>query len=263
MAVADPPREQPPIDLGDQLESWPYRFEIVPLEDLVVDQSYQRPLTSFWKTVSEKFNPALVGTLVVSERGRRKNVVDGQTRLTAMRERGIHGAPCLIYEGLSRKQEAQLFALLQTQRRAMRSYDRFRAELVAGEPVAVGVSRIAEEVGYKLSAQEEPLTLRAVTELEKLYNIGDEHLRDVLELTRDIWGLEDRDAVSKQILGGLSSFVRTQKNLDYDRLRKRLHDVTPKLIINRAAQIREGAGYGTGTAKSVAQAILAEYMRRR
>jgi hypothetical protein len=57
--------------------------------------------------------------------------------------------------------------------------------------------------------------------------------------------------------------VRKQERLDYDRLRDRLRDVTPQLLINRAAQIREGRGPGTGAAGSVAQAILSEYMRKK
>jgi hypothetical protein len=246
-----------------QLSEWPYRFEIVAVERLGVDADYQRTLTSFWKTVAEKWNPALVGTLVVSERGRKMNVVDGQTRLKAMRENNIAAAPCLIYEGLSKKQEALLFSLLQTQRRNMTTYERFRATLVGGEPEAVEISKIVESVGFELSARQTPNTLRAISALERMYRLDPDHLRDVLELVRDIWGLENREAVSAQILTGLSTFVRNQKAIDYDRLRARLSDVTPNLIINRAAQIREGAGWGTGAGKSVSQAILAEYMRRR
>jgi hypothetical protein len=257
--VAAPPEEI----TEDALSEWPYRFEIVPVAELTIDKDYQRGLTSFWQTVAEKFNPALVGTLIVSERGKRKNVVDGQTRLKAMTEIGKTAAPCLIYEGLSKKQEALLFSLLQTQRRNMTTYERFRAQLVAGEEMAIGISTIAQEVGFELSAKQTNNTIRAISALERMWRIDPEHLREILELVRDIWGVDNRDAVSAQILTGLSTFVRNQTSIDYDRLRKRLADVTPALIINRAAQIREGAGWGTGAGKSVSQAILAEYMRRR
>lgn len=264
MAVADLPRTpNPDDDVAGVLDSWPYRFEILPLEQLTIDESYQRPLTSFWETVRDQFNPALVGTLVVSERGRKKNVVDGQTRMEAMLARDVVSAPCLVYEGLSKKQEAQLFALLQTQRRGMRTYDRFRAQLVAGEEMAAGISKIAEEVGFELSSIETPRTLKSIAALERMWKLDPEHLREILTLVRDVWGTQDRDAVSAQILTGMSTFIRNQERLDYDRLKKRLSDVTPKLIINRASQIREGAGWGTGAGRSVSQAILAEYQRRR
>lgn len=243
---------------------WPYRFEIVPLDRLSVDATYQRPLTNFWKQVQEKFNPALVGTLIVSERKDDSlNVIDGQTRMVAMAALGIEGAPCLIYTGLKRPEEADLFADLQTKRRGMRTYDRFRAQLVAKQPMAVQISKIARDQGFQLDVIEESHTMKAIAALERAYKKAPEHLEDVLRIIRATWGTEDRDAKSGLIIGGLSTFLLTQSQVDEDRLIARLQDVTPKLILNRAAAIREGLQSGSGGAPSVAQAILSEYMRRR
>jgi hypothetical protein len=256
-------------------QNWPYRFEIVQLDRLRVDEGYQRPLTNFWETVRDNFNPALVGTLVVSER---KNgslwIIDGQTRWSAMCEQGwesytdengrVHnGAPCLIYEGLNKAQEAQLFALLQTQRRGMRSYHRFRAQLVAKDKTAVGIAKVATNAGFDLGVEESRNTLQSIAALERAYKVSPDHLADVLTIIRDVWGTTEKTAVAAQIIAGLSTFVRKQERVDYDRLKDRLRDVTPQLLINRAAQIREGAGPGTGAAGSVAQAILSEYMRKK
>lgn len=264
--------ESPPTG-GTQ--NWPYRFEIVALDQLAVDAAYQRPLTNFWHTVRDQFNPALVGTLVVSERRNgSKWIIDGQTRWAAMCEQGweagvdesgrvIGGAPCLIYEGLTKQQEAELFALLQTQRRGMRTYHRFRAELVAKDKNAVGLAKVVTAAGFELGVNETRNTLQSIAALERAYKISPDHLADVLGIIRDVWGTDDKTAVSAQILAGLSTFVRKQERLDYERLRDRLHDVTPQLLLNRASQIREGAGAGTGAAGSVAQAILSEYMRKK
>ena len=252
------------VQAAEGLYTWPYRFEIVALQELEVDARYQRPLTTFWKTVSEKFNPALVGTLIVSERGDgSKHIIDGQTRWKAMDDQGLPGAPCLIYEGLTMQQEAELFALLQTQRRGMRTYDRFRAQLVAKNPMAVGISRVVQDSGFDLSTRETPNTMQAIAALERAYRIDPDHLADVLTVIRNVWGVENRDAVSAQIIQGLSFFLRTQEKIDYERLEARLRDVTPRLIQNQASQIREGAGPGTGTGRSVSQAILNIYMRKR
>lgn len=270
-AVAESPRRgrKSPAPSAEPPQSkilveWPYRFEVVDVQELQIDADYQRPLTSFWKTVFDDFNPALVGTLVVSERSNgRKLVIDGQTRMTAMREAGHTHVPCLIFSGLSKAQEAQLFSDLQTKRRGMRTYDRFRAQLVAKNPDALEIARITTDVGFVLGVDEDPGTLLAIAALEKAYKIAPEHLEQVLQIIRDVWGTQDRDAVSAQIITGLSTFIRTQDKIDYDRLKKRLVNVTPRLIINKASQIREGAGWGTGAGKSVAQAILAEYLRKR
>lgn len=248
------------------LKSWPYRFAIVPIDDLMVDQAYQRPLTSFWREVREDFNPALVGTLIVSERKNGSmSIIDGQTRWEAMRSRELPGCPCLIYEGLNKAQEAELFADLQTKRRGMRTYHRFRAQLVAKDKQAMAVSKVCEAAGFELGVQETPNTLQSIAALERAFKVdkNGEHLADVLTVIRDVWGVQDKKAVSAQIISGLSTFIRQQERLNYDHLKKRLRDVTPQLILNRAAQIREGAGSGTGAATSVAQAILSEYAKKR
>jgi ParB-like chromosome segregation protein Spo0J len=267
-AVAESPADT-------EAQDWPYRFEILPLDELAVDEGYQRPLTNFWETVRDNFNPALVGTLVVSERRNgSKWIIDGQTRWAAMCEQGwesyrdesglVHnGAPCLVYEGLSKAQEAQLFALLQTQRRGMRTYHRFRAQLVAKNKQAVGIAKVVTAAGFDLGVEETRDTLQSIAALERAYKVAPDHLADVLGIIRDVWGTQDKTAVQAQMIAGLSTFVRKQERLDYDRLKDRLRDVTPQLLINRAAQIREGAGPGTGAAGSVAQAILSEYMRKK
>jgi hypothetical protein len=258
-----------------ETQEWPYRFEIVLLNELAVDEGYQRPLTNFWEHVRDDFNPALVGTLVVSERKNgSKWIIDGQTRWAAMCEQGwesyvdddgkVHGgAPCLVYEGLSKAQEAKLFALLQTQRRGMRTYHRFRAQLVAKDKTAVGISKVVTSCGFELGVEESRDTLQSISALERAYKVSPDHLADVLGIIRDVWGTSEKVAVSAQMLAGLSTFVRKQERLDYDRLRDRLRDVTPQLILNRASQIREGSGAGTGAAGSVAQAILFQYTRKR
>lgn len=245
--------------------SWPFRFEVVALEDLSVDTTYQRPLTTFWRTVQEKFNPALVGTLIVSERkGGKKVIIDGQTRWTAMVELRLPDVPCLIYEGLSKTDEARLFAELQTQRRGMRSYDRFRAELVAKQPRAMTLSKVATSYGFDLGVEETPTTLKAIAALEKTLKYGEEHLQDVLAVVRDAWtreGKTDPVATSAAIINGLSHFLRYQENIDLDRLVDRLSNVTPSMLIHRASALREG-GITGGGATVMAEAILGEYGRR-
>lgn len=254
-----------PASTGDGpiMASWPFRFEVVPLADLHVDPSYQRPLTSFWKTVQERFNPALVGTLIVSERkSGKKSIIDGQTRWTAMKELALPAAPCLIYEGLSKTDEARLFAELQTQRRGMRSYDRFRAQLVARQESAVALSRVATSYGFDLGLEETANTVKAIAALEKALKYSQEHLEDVLSVIRDAWGNTDKTAVSAAIVNGLSHFLRYQEEVDLDRLVDRLQDTTPNMLIHRASALREG-GITGGGATVMSTAILKEYQRRK
>lgn len=247
---------------GD-LSTWPYRFEVIGLDELEVDATYQRPLTTFWKEIVEDFIPALMGTLIVSERRTgKKNIVDGQTRWTAAKELSLPNAPCLVYEGLSKADEARLFADIQTRRRGMRSYDRFRAELVAKKKRAVEISNIATKAGFDLTATETPKTVKAIAALEKTWKYGPEHLEDVLLVIRDAWGVEDKQAVSAKIVNGISHFLRYQEGVDLDRLVDRLRNVSPSMVSHRASSLREG-GMSGGGETIMAEAILNEYGKRR
>lgn len=254
--------ELPTPGASAETAEWPYRFEVVLVEDLHVDTAYQRPLTTFWQTVRDNFNPALVGTLIVSERkSGSKSIIDGQTRWTAMRELALPAAPCLIYEKLTKMDEARLFADLQTQRRAMRSYDRFRAELVAKRPKALEIAKITTDAGFELGIVETPNTVRAIAAFEYLWKFDPDHLRDVLWVVKNTWGTEDRDALQASIVRGLSHFLRHQEGVDLDRLVDRLSAITPSMLIHRASALKEGGTVG-GAPTIMAEAIGNEYGRR-
>jgi hypothetical protein len=258
MAVAIAPE---PVQMG---ADWPYDFEVIELEKLFVDKRYQRPLTSFWQTVRDEFNPAQVGTLVVAPRKHdRYAVIDGQTRVEAMRELGIPAAPCLVYTELSHAQEAKLFADLQTKRRGMRSYDRFRAQLVAKDKRALAISQIVTAEGFALGVDEEPDTMRAIGALERLYKRAPEHLEQVLRIVRIAWGTDDVEARSAEIVRGLSWFLLNQDEVSEERLISRLSEVTPGLLRHRASALREGKLPGSGSGLYMGQAILNLYVSRR
>jgi hypothetical protein len=255
--------EESPVETNAE-QDWPYIFEVISLSELFIDKRYQRPLTNFWKDVRDNFNPAMVGTLVVAERPNGKYaVIDGQTRMEAMQELKLPNAPCLVYLNLRREQEAKLFADLQTKRRGMRTYDRFRAQLVAKDPDARAIARVATDIGFSLSVNEDRYTLKAIAALEKLYRKGEEHLAQVLEIIRDAWGTENVEAVSADMIAGVSWFLLHQERVDADRLVARLSEVTPGLIRHRASALREGKLPGSGSGLYTGQAIMNLYMSRR
>lgn len=260
VAVADPPDSVRPA------EEWSYYFEVIALDRLFVDKRYQRPLTNFWKDLRDDFRPAMVGTLVVGARKRGGGtfaVIDGQTRMEAMQELGLPNAPCLVYHGLTPQEEAELFADLQTKRRGMRTYDRFRAQLVARRPEAMDISRIVESEGFSLSAEEDNRTLKAIAALEKIYKRGPEHLHAVLTIISEAWGTDDRSATQAQMLEGISWVLLEQDRIDHERLVRRLREVEPSLLRHRASALREGKLPGYGSGMYVGQAILNLYMSRR
>jgi hypothetical protein len=187
-AIADAPADTP---------DWPYRFEIIPLDELAVDSAYQRPLTSFWQTVRDNFNPALVGTLVVSERKNgSKWIIDGQTRWEAMRARALPNVPCLVYEGLNKR--AGGAAVRAAADAAARDADLPRVSGRSWSPrtrTAVGIAKVATDAGFDLGVDESRNTLQSIAALERAYRVSPDHLADVLGIIRDVWGTTEETAV--------------------------------------------------------------------
>jgi hypothetical protein len=245
--------------------AWPYKFALVPLDDLFVDGEYQRPLTSFVNTVVRDYDPALLGTLIVSERrGGRMAIIDGQTRWAAMQERDEPAAPCLVYMNLTREDEARLFADLQTKRRGMATYLRFRAALVAKQPEATDIARIVQAAGFELDVEETGQTIKAIAALENVYRRGPDVLGEVMDIIARAWPEPDIEyRTSGEMIRGLSVFLGREQGIERGRLIERLSSVTPTVLRRRANALKEGSGSGGGSPGYMADAILGVYMSRR
>lgn len=244
--------------------AWPYRFELVPVDRLFIDADYQRPLTTFVEEVAANYDPALVGTLIASERNNgRHAVIDGQTRLEAMRRNGEAKAPCLLYEGLTRAQEAELFANLQTKRRGMATYLRFRAALVAKDPEAGAIAAIVQHSGFELDVTETPYTVKSIAALERVYRRDPHLLALVMATIARAWPDPDTEyRTGGDLIRGLATFLGREARVDHEKLVDRLSAVTPRMIRHRANALMEGSGHGSGgRAGYMADAILGIYMR--
>lgn len=248
---------------------WPYRFALIPLTDLFVDEVYQRPLSTFAKRITEHYDPAMVGTLIVSDRGRKGfAVIDGQTRMVGMETVGEEVAPCLVYEGLSRKQEAELFARLQTERRGMATWIRFRAALVSGSAEAAAIAALATAEGFKVAGDGDEKGIRSIAALEWLYRNDPELMRRVLAIVREAWGIPDATTtktdtrVRGDILQGIGRFLRDTENADEDRLIRNLSAVDADNLRHRANALREGSGSAGNYSMFIRDALMGVYATR-
>jgi hypothetical protein len=245
---------------------WPFTFQVVQERDLEIDEVYQRPLGIFVNNIVDEFEPAMVGTLLVNQRGKKLYVIDGQHRLVALRRLGIQDVPCVVYNGLSRADEAKLFAKLQTERRRIRPTQRFQAEVVAKDPRALAIKKVLEntdvvmsDVGGRLMA---PHEVSAVVALERVYdNHGASRLEEVLTVIRLAFP-DEKGALSNDMVLGVSSFIATEKP-DIDRLIRQLSQVTAWDLKARATALRQGRGVGGGSPAYMAEAIGSVYRRRR
>jgi hypothetical protein len=245
---------------------WPFVYRIVQERDLEVDEAYQRPLGTFVNNIVDDFMPAMIGTLIVNHRGDAMYVIDGQHRLQALRRLGIKDVPCVVYEGLSRAEEAKLFAKLQTERRRIRPSQRFQAEVVAKNHRALEIRKVLDSVGVEIADVGgrllAPHEISAVVALERIFDAhGAEWLEEVLTIIR-MGFPEEKGALSNDIVLGVSMFLATE-NPDKERLVRNLGKVTAWDLKSRANALRQGRGVGGGSPAYMAEAIASVYRRRR
>ena len=254
---------------------WPYRFAVIELAELFVDEVYQRPLSGLFRKVRDDYDPLLIGTLITSDRGKVKSrpqyaLIDGQTRKEGM-EAGGHStvAPCLVYENLSRQQEADIFARLQTERRGMATWIRFRAALIARKPEALAIAALAENEGFKVAGDGDERGIRSIAALEWLYRR--DLLIPVLAIVRDAWGVVDGSEpravradtrVRGEILQGIGRFLKDNDDVDTDRLVLNLSKITPEQLRHRANALREGSGSSGSYSLFIRDALVGVYATR-
>jgi len=204
--------ELPRLEKNRAKAEWPYEVGLIPIVDLVIDDTYQRPPhRAFIVEMAENFDESLVGTIDVSRR--KPNlfaVLDGQQRVEAMRLVGKTAAFASIYDGMSIQDEAAFFYRKNKDRRAMKHFFAFRARIVAGDPVAIKINEIVEMQGFSLGpSSNERDTIGATTSIENAYMYGsnwrDESLTPTLVTIREAW-LGRNGSLDGVLIGGLSRF---------------------------------------------------------
>lgn len=275
MATATIPKEPAVADDAPQIGDWPYKFEIVPITHMKVDE-YQRPLTSFVDKIVKKFNPALVGCLCLSKRSNTHYaVIDGQTRAEGMRQLGMSSAPAVVFYDLTREQEAALFALFQTERRGMTSAARFNAQVIAKDDTAIAIAEVVESLGFTIDHNNNaPGAIRAVAAVEYVFHGArsgtrakkQQHpglLSMTLEIIKSSWPKLPDTAKSASMIRGLGYFLADkEESVDQEKLALKLGKVTPAALAKRAESLREGRGMSGNSPAYMAEAIEAQYRKK-
>lgn len=244
---------------------WPYRFEVVRVDNIYIDR-FQRPLNERWLKEREgRFDPAMVGAVVLSERTRRGKEysgVDGQHRIELCRRESIAEVLAVVFHNLTIEQEAELFSRFQQERRAITPYQRFKADLVAGNQQARAIERIVREEGLELSESGDgPGYIKCIRALEKVYEDDPAMLRQVLRLVQGAWGMLPYGR-AERLIKGVWLFARNTDDLDEDRFIDRLGQTAPSALFTRAQQLRDGAGRTGSLITYMRETVENEYRRR-
>lgn len=106
----------------------------VPVSLLRIDESYQREpkADSIQKLVNE-WDMNSCDFLDVSYRDGKFYIIDGQHRYTAAKYIGVQTLPCVIRTGLTRSQEAIIFARQNRNVKKLYPYDTYKANIICGD----------------------------------------------------------------------------------------------------------------------------------
>lgn len=236
-----------------------YAIEDVPINLTRVSPSAQRQ-QKLWHihNIAKSFNPDKLGVITVSLRDGVYYVVDGAHRIAAAKLAGHEDASITahVYEGLSEKEEAELFLVLNDVR-PVSKLDKFKVSVTAGDPTACAIKSIVGSLGYRV-AMNGASSISAVTPLERTYvNGGANALYNLILIARDSYG---DTGMKSAVLDGIGRVTSNYSELiDPERMVDRLTKLPGGLngLLGKANAKKEDTGASLGNC--VAWAVVESY----
>ncbi len=214
--------------------------------DLFADPTYQRDLdTARVERMSNEYDRTLLGVLEVSAReDGRYAIIDGQHRWAVVERVGgvDEYLACQVHTGLSQEEEARLFLEIDTGRRNLTWWDRWRARRGQGDPSVLAIDEVLKRHLLQVNPAPADGNIRATKALETIVDdLGDLQLLDsVLIVLTSAFG-RSFDAFDGGIMQGVALVLShyDADELDTDRLVVQLRDIAPRQLRARAIAVRE------------------------
>lgn len=184
------------------------KIEMRRLDLLTIDPDVQRPLDDVRVSkIAREFTWEAFGVPVASRREDGQEVLlDGQHRVAAARQVGFTNTGCrvLVYVGLSREREAELFRLLNNTKHPS-ALDLFLVALIERRPEETAINDIITESGMKVVRSGEK-AFKAVGAARQVFNLGPDTLRRTMHVLTNAWGTNSL-AVDSRLVHGVGRVV--------------------------------------------------------
>lgn len=204
-------------------------------DELTIDHSYQRELDEGRvNAMSKDFDLARVGVPVVSLRKDDTYVVlDGQHRVEAMRRAGYRTTKilCEVHNGLSARDEAELYLKLNGGRKAIGVHDKWKARIRSQDPGAIEIAKIVESLGLRIGRVPGKHTICAVQSIESAHKRNG-NLKTTLHVLKE-WGRGDLSALEGEIIKDMSTFLRDHEEVDSQELITKLAKRDPGHVLRQ------------------------------
>ncbi len=253
------------------------RMEWLPLDLLVVDDSYQRHTTSdrsrvIIHRIAEEFSWSKFGPVTVAKReDGTYAVADGQHRVAAARlHPGIHQVPCYIIPASGVRDEARTFVAINRDRTGMHALQIHHAGIAAGEPDALHIKDVCDRAGIKIprgpmpQRDLKPGMTQSIGAIRKgLATYGDAPVIEALQTLVAAYEDAPGQLRGKVISAVIEIFAlhRKNPNLDRDRLTRVIgsHEAGE---LEDGARAYKGLFKGMTTERAIRLALIKAYNAR-
>jgi hypothetical protein len=223
------------------------------LSKLRVDRTYQRvPSQQMIKRIADNWNLVASEQILVSDRGKRPEgedliegglfLVNGQHRVWAARRIGIDKLEARIIDLTAFENPVGIEAAFRLQtgvRLGDKTFERFRAQLAAGDEESLSILGILTKLETKPMLQPGDGGITAIASVESIYRLdGDGSLlTETLQTIKDTWGGFDEKKATAASMKGFAWFIENHaEETNRDRLIERMKKVTSAQADARARQ---------------------------
>lgn len=218
------------------------KFARIPCSLLFID-TYQRGEKGKIKNIAENWNDRDCGMLLVSYRDGTFWVVDGRQRLAAARIIGVYDLKCLIFEGLTKGDEASMLSGQNKNKTPMSAFDNLHSEADVGHMPYADIKQICDNQNIKLTSHRRPgpNECGSVSKLIETYNrAGRDGLIWVLNTIRTISWSVSYGGYSSTVLLALCSVYNKSRGVNVslvtDRINKLVNGMSPHETIRKAQE---------------------------
>lgn len=246
---------------------WEVRFSANPVtgengvlmnihKDLIHLAGYQREVKkSLINQIARDFSFLKCQPLTISKREGKYWCVDGQHRWeAAMKRLNVTHLPCIVHEGLTESDEADLFLAINDVKAIVKAGDKFKAQVCSGAEEAIKLQSMLDKYGFKSNVKQNgPRNIRCVRLLQDtVRSYGFDFLDEVLHcvfLTCEDYVI---DNITLKALIYINRFCET--GLSDRKMSDRLHELGWPAIQRGA--LSGAASYGGNHAKAFALGVL-------
>ena len=232
-------------------------FELIPIVNLVSNQDYQRNLSQkHIRKAAANFDPYQINPVKVSRRDGINYVFNGQHTVEIVATvSGSRETPvwCMVYDDLSYKHEADIFANQMKFVKPLSPYEIFVANLEAGSDDQLLIKDLVESYHLTISNKRGPGNIIAVSTLESIFHKYGYHiLNRVLRLCVGTWE-GDVNSFSANMLNALAKLCVTFGDALNEEVFKEKLGAIPLRTLARNARERRSGSMG------FAEAMVLEY----